>query len=1480
MKISTKLTRIIYREFRRVVSILSSAVYLYASTPAFAQSGPPPVPTADPAKKQFGFYHELELDMEVKVQSGNIRIYRSWQGDKKQWSINPQHEPLTLSEETEGEAYGHALAKEISRGPRNFSGGNGLFLASGGGGGEGGGEPSPQVAGMILSNGISYCTNAGEQQIERMHISPNGVKYVQGIGRNWAQFGFDGLLSAWGMGNYRIGQTLYDGNSKPSGYADTFDNQVVTMSRDAQGRIETITDSDGNSVHYSYNTEGLIEDVIDADGVTTHYEYQNGNITLKKIGDASSAPPGEESSEGTTLIYTYYSADGELSSIKTQDNTQVNLQYEYNPDNKLYITTRFESGNRTSRTTTTGKDGVISVERNGEYQIRIEHLCEDTAIIDKNNRITYVDRNELGVIRQVIFPDGRKMLFEHTLANWPEVGKPWNGESAPWGLIKVTFPSGRYIDYERNEHGLVTFAIDHNTDGIVRYYSFKYDAGGNQIEQRVQVGPTANDELDYIKKSVYDLRGQVISYQIGNTGPQWHYEYNGRGQVTKVTAPDGNSWHYVYSSGGRLVSTTDPIGFKQEFEYSKRGLLRTYRETYAVGQQAVTKYFYNNRGLLTKVKDPLDQIWQYEYDGAGELAVITDPQGKKLIFTSDARGRIKSETDGNGVAINYTYYDTAPVGQAPQTSFAFAPRVHVKALSYTREMQYDLADRLLIDIMRPDNGAAQQISYEYDQDSRITGMVRPDGKKIQYTYDQLSRITSITEPGQGTTTLEFPNNLRELKYHDAIGGTTNYSFDSQGRMTAETRVDGNKTSYTYDQNGSLSTVTGALGESAKLIYDPAQRIVRAEVYAAGNSTPVRAIDYTRNLRGDLISAVDGEIINSYTRDVLGRVLSATTSYNSTISKTHSYTYSASGLPATYTTIDGITYSYLWDAANQFQGLIIPNEGSITLSYDTANGPQPTQILFPGGSKQSIEYSDLRQIKHIQSQDPGGATILDRNYSFIDGSEYGPAISSITTEYGAINYSYDDAFRLTDAVGPGGEEHYAYDNIGRRQPAAGPQWSYNPLGAVTDTGEAQYTYDADGNRSTKTDSSGTTKYIYDEASRLVRVEKPAGTVVVEYGYDSAGRRLWKQIGGVKTFYYYDENGLAAELDAAGNVTKSYIFGPGSAWSTAPFAIRDGGTYHYVHGDHLGTPQKLIKKNGQVTWEGRYDAFGNVEVLNATVTNPFRFPGQYADEETGLYHNFQRNYDPNLGAYAESDPFGVLTTGPNRYAYAGSNPVMGFDEMGLLSWGAKVAIAGGIVVATVGIAVAAVVFVPAAIAAPIVLGVLFAAQLAATAYDGSECYKWARDPCLHPGGGINCLFAAVDAAGLFLVVRAAWVAVRGFVSLSPEAIRFSQSSVNGVKELTASMKANGWRGPPIDVVRMSDGTLTTFDNSRLLAAQRAGIDVRAIVRESDAAFPAGRWTPRSGTNPGTWGEAVQSRIQQQNRQFREQYPNGSNFTGSSQ
>lgn len=46
----------------------------------------------------------------------------------------------------------------------------------------------------------------------------------------------------------------------------------------------------------------------------------------------------------------------------------------------------------------------------------------------------------------------------------------------------------------------------------------------------------------------------------------------------------------------------------------------------------------------------------------------------------------------------------------------------------------------------------------------------------------------------------------------------------------------------------------------------------------------------------------------------------------------------------------------------------------------------------------------------------------------------------------------------------------------------------------------------------------------------------------------------------------------------------------------------------------------------------------------------------------------------------------------------------------------------------------------------------------------------------------------------------------------------------------MKANGWKGDPIDVVKMSDGKLTTIDNTRVVAAREAGIDIQAILHDA--------------------------------------------------
>ena len=123
--------------------------------------------------------------------------------------------------------------------------------------------------------------------------------------------------------------------------------------------------------------------------------------------------------------------------------------------------------------------------------------------------------------------------------------------------------------------------------------------------------------------------------------------------------------------------------------------------------------------------------------------------------------------------------------------------------------------------------------------------------------------------------------------------------------------------------------------------------------------------------------------------------------------------------------------------------------------------------------------------------------------------------------------------------------------------------------------------------------------------------------------------------------------------------------------------------------------------------------------------------------------------------------------------------------------------------------------------------------------------------------------------------------GTATINPNDIRFSQSSVNGASEIIDSMKAKGWDGDPIDVVRMPDGNLTTIDNTRVLAARYAEIDVQANVHAFDEVLPQDldlieRLTTPKGV-PQTWGDAVLLRIGKQNSGYRNTYPLGSNIIG---
>ncbi len=111
-------------------------------------------------------------------------------------------------------------------------------------------------------------------------------------------------------------------------------------------------------------------------------------------------------------------------------------------------------------------------------------------------------------------------------------------------------------------------------------------------------------------------------------------------------------------------------------------------------------------------------------------------------------------------------------------------------------------------------------------------------------------------------------------------------------------------------------------------------------------------------------------------------------------------------------------------------------------------------------------------------------------------------------------------------------------------------------------------------------------------------------------------------------------------------------------------------YYIYNDQLNTPRVITNQQNQVVWRwDNNDPFGaNIPDDDANNTgnhftfNP-RFPGQYADRETGIHYNFYRDYDPNIGRYIQSDPIGLVGGSFSTYLYVEADPLGSIDLLGL-------------------------------------------------------------------------------------------------------------------------------------------------------------------------------------------------------------------------
>src|SRR6516164_9471503 len=123
---------------------------------------------------------------------------------------------------------------------------------------------------------------------------------------------------------------------------------------------------------------------------------------------------------------------------------------------------------------------------------------------------------------------------------------------------------------------------------------------------------------------------------------------------------------------------------------------------------------------------------------------------------------------------------------------------------------------------------------------------------------------------------------------------------------------------------------------------------------------------------------------------------------------------------------------------------------------------------------------------------------------------------------ATSYGYDNIYQLLSATqGATTTESYTYDPVGNRTASLGvASYTTNSSNEMTANSNASFTYDNNGNTTSKTDSTGTTNYTWDFENRLTQVTLPGSGGTVQFSYDPFGRRIKKVSSAGTSIFVYD------------------------------------------------------------------------------------------------------------------------------------------------------------------------------------------------------------------------------------------------------------------------------------------------------------------------------------------------------------------------
>ena len=212
--------------------------------------------------------------------------------------------------------------------------------------------------------------------------------------------------------------------------------------------------------------------------------------------------------------------------------------------------------------------------------------------------------------------------------------------------------------------------------------------------------------------------------------------------------------------------------------------------------------------------------------------------------------------------------------------------------------------------------------------------------------------------------------------------------------------------------------------------------------------------------------------------------------------------------------------------------------------------------------------------------------------------------------------------------------------------------------------ASYTYDADGNRATRTVGSTVTTYTWDASGRLLQVK--TGTDSVTYAYNALGDLARRSTRGrVDRWFIWEEGQLLEELDStAQHRVNAFAYRPGTDQPLARITGDAASTIEFVQQDGRGDVIGLTT-GANMTQHVLYGAWGDVEAVSGDSLPQTRLGWKGLVWEGGtaqLYYVRSRWYDPQSGSFLSEDPLG-LGGGRNTYAYADNDPVNGWDPSGL-------------------------------------------------------------------------------------------------------------------------------------------------------------------------------------------------------------------------